>query len=296
MAKNCTVGTSCGATCINSSLSCNRQLSLGISLRLDKMIDAVLEEREEDRRLEYVNDLSKQGIREVETALAIIENPMALEVALEGEMIGAGAYGMVFVKDDLALKVAKEGSILSQEVEIAEEMGKAGVGPEIHDSIRNSDGYYAAMLMERIEGKTLSQRMEDAGDAGVVGFREMDILDNFFNRREKMHRAGIIHGDLHNENVMVSDDNKVKIIDWGMARKFDTARVSVGVRNSIIREAGEFIEGDEEIYLPLRDQFADKSDRFQRMRDNLIILREKTTRGEPISDDWQGFISEIYDG
>jgi tRNA A-37 threonylcarbamoyl transferase component Bud32 len=266
------------------------------------MIDAVLGflaarrqpvQFESDGRVEYVNDLSKKGIREVETALAIIENPMALEVALEGELIGEGFYGMVFVKDDLALKVAKEGSILSEEVEIAEEMGKAGVGPEIHDSIRNSDGDYVAMLMERIEGKTLLQRMEDAG---VVGSREMDILDNFFNRREKMHRAGIIHGDLHNENVMVSDDNKVKIIDWGMARKFDTARVSVGVRNSIIREAGEFIEGDEVIYLPLRDQFENKSDRFQRMRDNLIILREKTTRGEPISDDWQGFISEIYDG
>jgi serine/threonine protein kinase len=76
----------------------------------------------------------------------------------------------------------------------------------------------AYMVMEFLRGRSLLQLLEERGplpEAEVVGYiiRVGDAL-------ETVHRANLLHRDLKPDNVMLTDDGRVVLIDFGTARTY----------------------------------------------------------------------------
>ena len=59
-------------------------------------------------------------------------------------------------------------------------------------------------------------------------------LKQFVNTMVEVHRLGIVHRDIKTENVMITHDGEVKIIDFGTAK--DTQHPEVEVPGNSMRK------------------------------------------------------------
>jgi serine/threonine-protein kinase len=76
-----------------------------------------------------------------------------------------------------------------------------------------------ALVMELVEGPTLALRI----DAGPLPLDDaLDIAGQIAAALEAAHERGIIHRDLKPANVKVRPDGLVKVLDFGLAKAFDT--------------------------------------------------------------------------
>jgi serine/threonine protein kinase len=83
----------------------------------------------------------------------------------------------------------------------------------IYDVVCESANSYIAM--EFVDGKTL----RDLLDAGPIPIKKsLQIVAQIADGLAKAHAAGIVHRDVKPENVMVTRDGFVKILDFGLAK------------------------------------------------------------------------------
>lgn len=85
------------------------------------------------------------------------------------------------------------------------------------------------IVMEYVEGPTVKQRLEDGGPRAL---RIAHALGRLVGR---LHRAGIIHGDLTTSNMIVRD-RRIVMIDFSLGGKDDSAE-GRGVDLHLLREA-----------------------------------------------------------
>jgi serine/threonine protein kinase/Tfp pilus assembly protein PilF len=84
----------------------------------------------------------------------------------------------------------------------------------IHDFGR--EGGIAYAVMELLEGETLRERL----DAGAIPVRKsLDYALQIAQGLAAAHDRGIVHRDLKPQNVMVTRDGLVKILDFGLASR-----------------------------------------------------------------------------
>jgi serine/threonine protein kinase len=93
----------------------------------------------------------------------------------------------------------------------------------IHDFAALPDGTHY-MVWEYIEGENLAQRIKSRGTLPPRDAVRLTI--QILNGLEAIHRAGVIHRDISPENIMITPDGNVKIIDLGVA-KFEESDVSM---------------------------------------------------------------------
>ena len=88
--------------------------------------------------------------------------------------------------------------------------------PEVYDILEEKGSIY--MIMELVEGKNLREFVGKMGkldlNFALEKFLEMCDVVNF------MHERGIIHCDLKPDNVIIKDDGRIKIVDFGSAREY----------------------------------------------------------------------------
>ncbi len=90
--------------------------------------------------------------------------------------------------------------------------------PLIYDVINLDDGQI--VLEEFIEGVTISEVME-SGKYRYMGAR--GVLRSVCYALTVLHNRSIIHRDVKPENVVISKDGRVVLIDFNAARKISTA-------------------------------------------------------------------------
>ena len=78
----------------------------------------------------------------------------------------------------------------------------------------NGTGYFA---MEYVEGVSLQRYIESKG--GKIGWREAEnFLFPVMDALDAVHAEGIIHRDVTPDNIMITSNGSVKLIDFGAAR------------------------------------------------------------------------------
>jgi serine/threonine protein kinase len=175
------------------------------------------------------------------------DEPDFLDVVLNGEELGRGSYGVVFALGDIAVKIIRDPNRTSEEeVEIGKLAGDLGIGPKIYGTVRDKNGQVFAIMMERLKGETLAIKGGKPEDP--ITEEDNKMVESLFSQMKKMHRAGIVHNDLHNENVIVQKDNSVRFIDWGFS---DLLKGGPNTNRHFQSDIEQFLDpGMGESYLP----------------------------------------------
>ena len=155
-----------------------------------------------------------------------------------GSEIGRGAMGIVYqgfdplIGRNLAIKSIKTDGLSSAEYQehkarFVREARAAGVlgHPNIvtvHDFGEEEGTLYLAM--ELLSGESLQQLLEEQGRLPVETI--LPIFEQVGSALDRAHLHGIIHRDIKPGNIMVLDDGRVKVTDFGIAKLLLSANVT----------------------------------------------------------------------
>ncbi|WP_314172723.1 Stk1 family PASTA domain-containing Ser/Thr kinase [Streptomyces winkii] len=90
---------------------------------------------------------------------------------------------------------------------------------------QGTDGTYVYLAMEYVSGCTLRDVLRDRG--ALRPRVALDILEPMLAALGAAHHAGMVHRDMKPENVLIGDDGRVKVADFGLVRAVDS-QTSVG--------------------------------------------------------------------
>ncbi len=72
------------------------------------------------------------------------------------------------------------------------------------------------LAMEYVQGRTLRDVLRDYG--ALSPEQALTVLDPVLEALSAAHDAGFVHRDVKPENILISDDGRVKVTDFGLAR------------------------------------------------------------------------------
>lgn len=90
---------------------------------------------------------------------------------------------------------------------------------------QGTDAGTTYLVMEYVPGITLRDALNEYGPLPAV--RALEMMAQILSGLAAAHRAGILHRDLKPDNVLLADDGRVKLGDFGLARAI-SAHTSTG--------------------------------------------------------------------
>ena len=152
-----------------------------------------------------------------------------------GDALGAGGMGEVYRARDtklgrsVAIKVLPD-SVAHDAERIARFQREARALAALNHphiaalfGMEEADGRHF-LVMELVEGETLEERLLASISIGEA----LQIARQIADALEAAHEKGIIHRDLKPANVKVTPDDKVKILDFGLAKAMEGAGEAPG--------------------------------------------------------------------
>jgi serine/threonine-protein kinase len=142
------------------------------------------------------------------------------------QKLGAGGMGQVYGAEDPTLKrfvalkraVGKSQSASAdhkrflKEAQRASALNHPNIG-SMYDVVEHGGELW--LVMEYIEGETLRHRLKQP----ISTDEFFAIATQCCEGLQAAHEKGIIHGDIKPENIMLTSNRRVKILDFGVARR-----------------------------------------------------------------------------
>ncbi|MFE0644628.1 Stk1 family PASTA domain-containing Ser/Thr kinase [Streptomyces sp. NPDC058877] len=91
---------------------------------------------------------------------------------------------------------------------------------------QGAEGAYVYLAMEYVAGCTLRDVLRERG--ALTPRAALDILEPVLAALGAAHRAGFVHRDMKPENVLIGDDGRVKVADFGLVRAVGSATAVTG--------------------------------------------------------------------
>src|SRR5580704_15577821 len=140
--------------------------------------------------------------------------------------LGAGGMGQVYSAEDTTLKrfvaikrmapdpssTVADRKRLLKEAQRASALNHPNVGA-VYDVVEHGGELW--LVMEYVEGETLRRRLKHP----ISSEEFFTIAAQCCEGLQAAHEKGIIHGDIKPENIMLAPGNRVKILDFGVARR-----------------------------------------------------------------------------
>jgi serine/threonine protein kinase/multidrug efflux pump subunit AcrA (membrane-fusion protein) len=143
------------------------------------------------------------------------------------ELLGAGGMGVVFKAEHLLMKRAVAVKVINQALfatpavtgRFAREMEAAGklTHPNIvHAYDADVVGETHFLAMEYVDGQSLAKLLTQRGPLAVA--EACSYVRQAALGLQHAHERGMVHRDIKPQNLMVTSDGRVKILDFGLAR------------------------------------------------------------------------------
>ncbi|MFD4788071.1 Stk1 family PASTA domain-containing Ser/Thr kinase [Streptomyces sp. NPDC058459] len=131
----------------------------------------------------------------------------------------------------LALKVmhpalAADGSFVDRFIREAKSVARLSHPNVVQVFDQGTDSGYVYLAMEYVAGCTLRDVLRERG--ALRPRAALDILEPVLAALGAAHRAGFVHRDMKPENVLIGDDGRVKVADFGLVRSVDTVTSTTG--------------------------------------------------------------------
>lgn len=131
----------------------------------------------------------------------------------------------------LALKVmhpalAADGSFVDRFIREAKSVARLAHPNVVQVFDQGTDGSYVYLAMEYVAGCTLRDVLRERG--ALQPRAALDILEPVLAALGAAHRAGFVHRDMKPENVLIGDDGRVKVADFGLVRAVNTVTSTTG--------------------------------------------------------------------
>lgn len=148
------------------------------------------------------------------------------------EELGKGAMGAVYLAEDtslarqVAIKFADQTrddqefrARFQREARLAASLNHRNIAT-IYDFGETEDGS-PFLVMELVQGKKLSELLRDGR---LALERRLEIIADIAGALGEAHRRGVIHRDIKPSNILINENGEVKILDFGLAKKFKKER------------------------------------------------------------------------
>lgn len=151
--------------------------------------------------------------------------------------IAAGGMATVYRAVDtrldrvLALKVmhpalAADGTFVDRFIREAKSVARLAHPNVVAVFDQGTDGPYTYLAMEYVSGCTLRDVLRERG--ALQPRAALDIFEPVLAALGAAHRAGFVHRDMKPENVLIGDDGRVKVADFGLVRSVDSVTNTTG--------------------------------------------------------------------
>ena len=102
----------------------------------------------------------------------------------------------------------------------------------VHD--QGNDGAVNAiyLVMELVPGHTVRELLQDRGP--LTAIQALAVMDPVLQALTAAHEAGFVHRDIKPENIIIGDNGRIKVTDFGLARAITTTQSMATTRGLLI--------------------------------------------------------------
>lgn len=155
--------------------------------------------------------------------------------------LGRGGMGAVYratdqkAGRDVALKVLTGGDTVAMQRFANESMVGRTIDHPVMTEVLDSGSFGrqgAYMVMEFVAGRTLRSIYDE--EAPIEPARLGRWFDQVLEGVQHAHSKGIVHRDLKPDNIMVTDDDSIKLLDFGLAKLRGSTQAALTAAGMVI--------------------------------------------------------------